>query len=394
MAYCAKCGKELSNKSKFCDVCGTGVGNDNSINDSVVSIKNDPEIVRAALEGAAAMVSAQKADTQTSQTNNGGKTEPSEMDTLIGAGKLAVKYSFITAALFIGMIFLIIFGLDATFDFLAVIFVLALIYLVVKESSAKQKTPTNSSKSVSDVSVNKDVPVSKDIPASKNDPTLFDDVASPLKTLGKYVLGGIGAIIVLIAALLMSSHNGTVVGYRFWLIICAAISIYVVFKMPETSERINRNQKIATIVGIIVVSYFIFNQIDEPDNSFLGKFSNAMSSGDYETVCSMQMDSNGQFISGSEKQSCIDELQNDCGSSGCDVEASLVSSTDTGKQAEYTKNIFEYKVKVTNKAEGSHSWCEIWYVAENIDSGEQGFPRDYFITKDGEELGSGEDVAC
>ena len=26
MAYCAKCGKELSNKSKFCDVCGTGVG--------------------------------------------------------------------------------------------------------------------------------------------------------------------------------------------------------------------------------------------------------------------------------------------------------------------------------------------------------------------------------
>ena len=87
------------------------------------------------------------------------------------------------------------------------------------------------------------------------------------------VLGGIGAIIVFVAALLMSTHDGTIVGYRFWLIICAAISIYVVFKMPETSERINRNQKIAAIVGIIVVSYFIFNQIDEPDNSFLGKFS-------------------------------------------------------------------------------------------------------------------------
>ncbi len=305
MAYCAKCGKELSGNSKFCDVCGAEIGNNNSINDSVVSIKNDPEIVRAALEGAAAMVSAQKTVTEASQTNNEGKTEPSEMDTLIGAGKLAIKYSSIVAGLFIGMIFLMIFGLDATFEFLAVIFVLALIYAVVKDSSVLQKTPTNSSKNVSDVLVSKSVPVSKD------DQTLFDDVASPLKTLGQYVLGGIGAIIVFVAALLMSTHDGTIVGYRFWLIICAAISIYVVFKMPETSERINRNQKIATIVGIIVVSYFIFNQIDEPDNSFLGKFSDAMSSGDYETVCSMQMNSNGQFISGSEKQSCINELQDD-----------------------------------------------------------------------------------
>ncbi|SVC29494.1 uncharacterized protein METZ01_LOCUS282348, partial [marine metagenome] len=162
MAYCAKCGKELSGNSKFCDVCGAEVGNNNSINDSVISIKNDPEIVRAALEGAAAMVTAQKTDTQASQTNIGGKTEPSEMDTLIGAGKLAVKYSFIPAALFIGMIFLMIFGLDATFDFLVVIFVLALIYALVKDSSVLQKNPTNSSKSVSDVPASKDVPVSKD----------------------------------------------------------------------------------------------------------------------------------------------------------------------------------------------------------------------------------------
>ena len=363
MTYCTKCGTEWPEGVHFCGKCG-------------VSLLSEPDVEQG------------EKVSKTSHINNEGKTEPSEMDTLIGAGKLAIKYSSIVAALFIGMIFLIIFGLDATLEFLAVIFALILIYLIVKDSSVVKKDPMNSSEGVSDVSVSKDVPV------SKKDPTLFDDVASPLKTLGRYALGGIGTIIVLIVALMMSSHDGTVVGYRFLLIICAVISIYVVVKMPETSERINRNQKIATIVGIIVVSYFIFNQIDEPDNSFLGKFSNAMSSGDYETVCSMQMNSTGQFISGSEKQSCINELQDDCGSSGCDVEASLISSTDTGKQAEYTKNIFEYKVRVTNKAEGSQSWCEIWYVAENIDSGEQGFPIDYFITKDGEELGSGEDVAC
>jgi hypothetical protein len=109
----------------------------------------------------------------------------------------------------------------------------------------------------------------------------------------------------------------------------------------------------------------------------------------------MQMDSHGQFISGSEKQSCIDELQNDCGNSGCDIEMSIISSTDTGKQAEYTKNIFEYKVKVTSTDWGGSSLCEIWYVAENIDSGKQGFPREDFITKNGEKLDSqGEDVSC
>jgi len=362
MTYCTKCGTEWPEGVHFCGKCG-------------VPLLSEPDVEQ------------DEKVSKTPQINNEGKTEPSEMDTLIGAGKLAIKYSSIVAGLFIGMIFLIIFGIDATLEFLAVILALFLIYLIVKDSAVVKKKPMNSSEGVSDVPTSRSVPVG-------DDHTLFDDVASPLKTLGQYVLGGIGVLIVFFAALIMSSHDGTIVGYRFWLIICAAISIYVVFKMPETSERINRNQKIATIVGIIVVSYFIFNQIDEPDNSFLGKFSDAMSSGDYETVCSMQMDSNGRFILGSEKQSCVNELQDDCGSSGCDVDASLISSTDTGKQAEYTKNIFEYKVSVTNKAEDIHSWCEIWYVTENIDSGEQGFPRDYFTTTNGEELGSGEDVSC
>ena len=352
MTYCTKCGTEWPEGVHFCGKCG-------------VPLLSEPDVEQ------------DEKVSKTPQINNEAKTEPSEMDTLIGAGKLAIKYSSIVAGLFIGIIFVIIFGFDATVEFIAVIFALALIYLILKDSSVVEKNPINSSESAS------------------NDPTLYDDVASPIKTLGKYVLGGIGILIVFVAAAFMSSHNGTIIGYRFWLIIFAVISIYVVFKMPETSERINRNQKIATIVGIIFVSYFIFNQIDEPDNSFLGKFSNAMSSGDYETVCSMQMNSNGQFISGSEKQSCINELQDGCGSSGCDVGVSLISSTDTGKQAEYTKNISEYKVSVTNKAEGSHSWCEIWYVAENIDSGKQGFPREDFITKNGEKLDSqGEDVSC
>ena len=352
MTYCTKCGTEWPEGVHFCGKCG-------------VPLLSEPDVEQ------------DEKISKTSQNNNERKTKPSEMDTLIGAGKLIIKYSSIVAALFIGIIFVIIFGFDATVEFIAVIFALALIYLILKDSSAVEKKPINSSESAS------------------NDPTRDDDVASPIKTLGKYVLGGIGIIVVLLAALLMSIHDGTFIGYRFLLIICTAISIYVVFRMPETSERINRNQKVVTIIGIIVVSYFLFNQIDEPDNSFFGKVSNAMSSGDYEALCSMQMDSNGQFISGSEKQSCIDELQNDCGNSGCDIEMSIISSTDTGKQAEYTKNIFEYKVKVTSRDWGGSSLCEIWYVAENIDSGKQGFPREDFITKNGEKLDSqGEDVSC
>ena len=58
--YCSKCGKQLPDDSKFCHSCGQNIDHAGGINDSVVSIKNDPEIVRAALEGAAAVVSAQK----------------------------------------------------------------------------------------------------------------------------------------------------------------------------------------------------------------------------------------------------------------------------------------------------------------------------------------------
>ena len=364
MAYCTKCGTEWPEDVHFCGKCG-------------IPILSEPDTEPT------------ERISRSSHSSIGRKTEPSEVETLIGAGKLAIKYSSILVVLFIGSIFLIVFGLASAFEFLAVVFVLILIYLFVKDSFAVQKkpttslefSPTNPSESV------RDVPI-------RDDATLLDDVASPLKTLVRYVIGGIGVLIVLFAALIMSSHEGTIMGYRFLLIVGAAISIYVVFKMPETSERINRNQKIAAIVGIIVVSYFIFNQIDEPDNSFLGKFSSAISSGDYETVCSMTMENDGQFISGSERQSCIDELQDDCGSNGCDVGVSLISSTDTGEQAEYTENIFEYKVRVTNKAEGSYSWCEIWYVAKNVDSGKEGMPKEYFVSKNGNVFETGEDVSC
>jgi len=356
MAYCTKCGTEWPEDVHFCGKCG-------------IPLLSEPDTEPT------------ERISKSSHTSIGGKTEPSEVETLIGAGKLAIKYSSILAVLFIGSIFLIIFGLGNTFEVLAVVFILILIYLFVKDSLAVQNPPTSSSESV------RDVPI-------RDDTTLYDDVASPLKTLGKYVIGVIGVFFLLIAALAMSTHEGTLMGYRFLLIVGAAISIYVISRMPETSERLNRNQKIAAIVGIIVVAYFVFNQIDEPDNSFLGKFSNAMSSGNYGTVCSMMMESDGQFISGSERQTCIDELQSDCGSDGCDVGVSLINSSDTGEQAEYTENIYEYKVRVTNKAEGSHSWCEIWYVAKNIDSGEQGMPKDSFVSKSGKMFETGEDVSC
>jgi hypothetical protein len=58
--YCSGCGRQLPDDSKFCNGCGNNLENKGAISDSVVSIKNDPEIVRAALEGAAAVVSAQK----------------------------------------------------------------------------------------------------------------------------------------------------------------------------------------------------------------------------------------------------------------------------------------------------------------------------------------------
>ena len=225
MAYCTKCGTDWPEDVHFCGKCG-------------IPILSEPDTEPT------------ERISRSSPTSIGGKTEPSEVETLIGAGKLAIKYSSILVVLFIGSIFLIVFGLASTFEFLAVVFVLILIYLFVKDSFAVQKNPTNPSESISSV-------------PARDDATLLDDVASPLKTLVRYVIGGIGVLIVLFAALIMSSHEGTIVGYRFLLIVGAAISIYVVFKMPETSERINRNQKIAAIVGIIVLSYFVFNQIDE-----------------------------------------------------------------------------------------------------------------------------------
>ena len=50
--YCSKCGNQMPDTSKFCNVCGQDIKNSSGINDSVVNIKNDPEMVRAAFEGA------------------------------------------------------------------------------------------------------------------------------------------------------------------------------------------------------------------------------------------------------------------------------------------------------------------------------------------------------
>jgi len=53
--YCSKCGNQMPDTSKFCNNCGQDIKNSSGINDSVVNIKNDPEMIRAAFEGASAI---------------------------------------------------------------------------------------------------------------------------------------------------------------------------------------------------------------------------------------------------------------------------------------------------------------------------------------------------
>ena len=50
--YCSKCGNQMPDTSKFCNNCGQNINNSSGINDSVVSIKNDPEMLKVAFEGA------------------------------------------------------------------------------------------------------------------------------------------------------------------------------------------------------------------------------------------------------------------------------------------------------------------------------------------------------
>ena len=50
--YCSKCGNQIPDASKFCNNCGQDIKNSSGINDSVVNIKNDPEMLRVAFEGA------------------------------------------------------------------------------------------------------------------------------------------------------------------------------------------------------------------------------------------------------------------------------------------------------------------------------------------------------
>jgi len=56
--YCSKCGIQILDASIFCNSCGHDIRNSSGINDSVVNIKNDPEMIRAAFEGASNMIPA------------------------------------------------------------------------------------------------------------------------------------------------------------------------------------------------------------------------------------------------------------------------------------------------------------------------------------------------
>ena len=107
--YCSKSGEEIPGDSKFCNVCGNDIGNSTSINDSVISIKNDPEIVRAALEGAAAVVSAQKGADSEIDEGQISDLQPSQ-EPHKDKYDLEYKNKIILASIFVVLLLIVIFA--------------------------------------------------------------------------------------------------------------------------------------------------------------------------------------------------------------------------------------------------------------------------------------------
>ena len=240
--------------------------------------------------------------------------------------------------------------------------------------------------------------------AMGEEPTLWDDVTSPIGMLLKYSAYIIGVIIVGFLGLIgiiiaYDTESGWTPIIKFFLIVAASISIYKILRMPETSEGIERSRKVTSVVVILVIVYLAFIYLgdgdDDQNRHFLEKLASDTRNGDAAAACSIMMESDGQFISGDRLQECIDDFNRDCGSSGCDVEVSVLDTTDTGKRTTYTGNIFAYKVRVTSERENGASWCDIWYGAKNIDSGEYGIAFDHIlIAEDGTNFENEEQVSC
>lgn len=239
--------------------------------------------------------------------------------------------------------------------------------------------------------------------AMGEDPTLWDDITSPIGMLLKYSAYIIGAIIVSFLGLIFfiiayETGDGWTPIIKFLLVVVASISIYKILRMPETLEGIERSRKVTSVVVILVIVFLAFIYLGDDDEQrgdhYLEGFAYDVRNADYSSACSIMMESDGQFLSGNRLQSCIDEFQDDCGNDGCKMTLSILDTSDTGEKTSYTENVFEYKVRVSSESEGGASWCEIWYGAKNLESGEWGAPWDSLITENGSDFSSGEDVSC
>jgi len=169
--------------------------------------------------------------------------------------------------------------------------------------------------------------------------------------------------------------------------------------MPESDGGINDSKKLTSVIVIVIVVYLLFAFLgdgnDDEKRHFLEKFASDTRNGNAAAACSIMMESDGQFLSGDRLQECIDDFNQDCGSSGCNVEISVLDTADTGKQTPHTGNIFAYKIRVTSEKENGASWCDLWYGAKNLDSGKYGMAFDHvLIAEDGTNFENDEQVSC
>jgi len=272
--------------------------------------------------------------------------------------------------------------------------------LVSKPDVEQEKRPSRSSQEHPPESTETNTNI------SNSESTAWDEVISPMKMLALYsgkmvglvLLGFIGLIALLLWGI---DENGKLdyIGIIKLIITGAAlVSIYKIFKMPETSEGINRSRKVTSMVVILIAVYIAFNYLGDGDDRgghYLENFAHDVRNADYSSACSIMMENDGQFLSGNRLQECIDDYNQDCGSSGCNVEVSVLDTTNTGKKTAHTGNILAYKVRITSEKENGASWCDLWYGAKNINSGKYGMAFDnILIADDGTNFENEEQVSC
>ena len=241
----------------------------------------------------------------------------------------------------------------------------------------------------------------------------WDDITSPIKILFKYLGYTIGVIIIAIMGFIIlilalqfvvdttADDGGFISIVKLVIGIATLFSIYKILKMPESDGGINDSKKLTSVIVIVIVVYLLFAFLgdgnDDDVNSdahYLEKFGNNIRNANYLSACSVMMENDGQFLSGDSLQSCIDELQNECGSNGCEVTLSVLDTSSTGERTNNTGYVYAYKVRVSSESEGDASWCETWYGAKNRESEMWGAPLASFITENGSEFSSGEEVSC